>query len=434
MKFNRRSFIRQALATVACGSVFSENVWAEFIAHPLAGRKLPRWEKGHLRITTFYCGNTESTFLLFPDGTSLLIDLGEYLCHDKIGPGLILPSKNVSAGELVSRYILEENPFGRKVDYFLLTHYHSDHFGALGKDARKTPYPRSKNGRYTLRGFGAALDRLDFSVIIDRSWPDVNDPVPRSDNYDGYTVAHLKEVYAEATRRGTRIERFELKKGSRQIRLVHDDSLAKSEFAVRPLCARGQMLKRDGTVVDMASAVKGASRSKFDENMLSIGLTVSLGDFGYFNAGDFSNVIRGEGNASMPIESVLAPELDRVEVMKASHHAFRDAMPQSICSALSPRVLVCGVWHREHMHKEVLPRLLNGDRPCLFAPGIFPASRQVKEENTPWVKAMAPEAFKGCHSVVDVAPDGKTYRLMLVSAADYEKTVLGAYEFRTRNR
>ena len=347
----RRDFIRKGAMGAICGVVSSTSVWAKMLKHDLAGEELPKWQKGHLRITTFFTGTSESTYLIFPDGTSMLIDLGDYVSNSI---DLYLPSKDASAGEIVSRYILSENPFGKKVDYFLLTHYHSDHAGAAAGDRRKVQLPRSASGHYTLRGIGAAIDLLDFNVMIDRSWPDMNDPSPRSDSFDDYTVRHLKEVYSEAARRGIRVERFELSKVSRQIRLMHDPSAAAAPFSVHPHCARGEMVKRDGTVLSLASLVKGARRDKFDENMLSTGLTIRLGDFGYFNAGDFSNAVKGEGGARVPIESLLAPELDSVEVMKASHHAYRDAMPQSICSALSPRILVCGVWDVHHMHKRAL--------------------------------------------------------------------------------
>ncbi len=429
ISMQRREFVGKGFAGALCGIISSSSVWAELVKHELTGAALPKWQKGHFRITTFFTGTSESTYLIFPDGTSMLIDLGDYV-SDSIG--LYLPSKEASAGEVVSRYILSENPFGKKVDYFLLTHYHSDHAGAVAGDRRKGPLPRAANGRYTCRGIGAAIDMLDFGVMIDRSWPNMNDPAPRGDGFDMYTVRHIREIYTEVAKRGVKVERFELSKNSQQIRLMHDSSAAKAPFSVHPHCARGEMVKRDGSVVSLASFVKGARRDKFDENPLSTGLTIRLGDFGYFNAGDFSGFVKGEGGLRVPIESLLAPELDSVEVMKASHHACNDGMPQSICSALSPRVLVCGVWDIHHLHKDVLPRLLNTSRPCLLAPGFFPVVRQKAEKDSPWFKAMAPETFKGCHSVIDVAPDGKTYRLMMVSAADDRKTVLGAYDFKTR--
>lgn len=47
---------------------------------------------------------------------------------------------------------------------------------------------------------------------------------------------------------------------------------------------------------------------------------------------------------------------------------------------------------------------------------------------------VAPEAFVGVHSVIDVAPGGRTYRLMLVDARDERGTVLGAYDFTTAKK
>ena len=35
---------------------------------------------------------------------------------------------------------------------------------------------------------------------------------------------------------------------------------------------------------------------------------------------------------------------------------------------------------------------------------------------------------------VDVAPDGTNYRLMMVSAADEQRRILGAYDFKTSKK
>ena len=44
---------------------------------------------------------------------------------------------------------------------------------------------------------------------------------------------------------------------------------------------------------------------------------------------------------------------------------------------------------------------------------------------------MAPEAFKPCHTVVDVAPDGASYTVAMVDASVEDGAVLGAYDFKT---
>ena len=70
---NRREFLCGGIAMLGVGA--AGRAAADAMArHPLAGKSLPKWEKGHFRISMIYTGASESSFLVFPDGTSMLID------------------------------------------------------------------------------------------------------------------------------------------------------------------------------------------------------------------------------------------------------------------------------------------------------------------------------------------------------------------------
>lgn len=418
VKLSRRSFIGGGAAVLGMGAL-GMRAWAEMARHPLAGTTLPKWEKGHFRISMLFNGRGEAAFIVMPDGTSLMVDCGDYVFR---GRDVVthLPDDSRRAGEWISRYVLRENPNGRKVDYFLLTHYHSDHAGS-----GKFSAGRGANGTYSISGIGQAMDMLDFTTFIDRSWPNVNDPAPRNDNFDDWTVKHVKEVYAEAERRGIKVERFRLEKGSDQIRQLHGGG---GKFSFTPLCARGEILRRDGTVLDLGKY--GRPRSRFGENELSIGFVLSLGDFRYFTAGDFQGGVKGADGKRVEIEDILAAECPQVDVVKANHHGHH-SMPDKLVNALHARVVLAGVWHLAHMTRDTIRRLAKGGWPCLYAPGLFPEKRRKEDAAEAWMKDVAPESFVGAHAVVDVAPDGKSYRLMMVTAADESFRILGAYDFKT---
>ncbi len=415
----RRAFIGKGFATLGVGAL-GGRIWAEMTKHPLAGATLPKWEKGRFRITTLYTGSSEASFLVFPDGTSALIDCGDYRCCGVPA----MPDGSRRAGEWTARWVLADNPNGKKVDYFILSHYHSDHAGGLPFNAG-----RSANGKFSLSGIGQAMEFLDFGRFIDRSWPNMDDPAPRPDKFDDYTVKHLKEVYAEVERRGIKIERFRLEKGSDQIRLLHGGCKG---FSFTPLCARGCLLRRDGSVCDLGESM-GRPRSKFDENPLSLAMVFSLGDFRYYNGGDFSAGMKKPDGSRVEIEDFLAAECPQVDVAKANHHGHH-SMPDALVKALRARVVVAGVWHDAHMNRPTMRRLAKADWPCLYAPGFLPEKRRRADAAEPWLKDFAPESFKGVHAVVDVAPDGANYRLMMVSAADEQRRILGAYDFKTSKK
>ena len=419
MAINRREFIGGGIAALGTGAFR-----AAMAAHPLAGTVLPRWEQGHFRITMLYTGSSEASFLVFPDGTSMLIDCGDYGCYGVP----LMPDGSRRAGEWTARYVLRENPNGAKVDYFMLSHYHSDHSGNGTYSAG-----RSANGTHALSGIGQAIESLEFATIIDRSYPDVNDPAPRPDTFDEGTVKHVKEVYAEAVRRGATVEKFRLEKNSTQISLRHGGSPL---FSFTPLCANGKVLRRDGTVLDLGT-VGGegcTQRSAFSENALSIGLVFGHGDFRYYTAGDFEGYVTCADGSKINIEDELAKECPRVDVAKADHHGCYQAMPDSLIAALHARLVVAGMWHTAHMGPEAMERFGKATWPCLYAPGYFPDDRRQAGAGRPWMNDMAAESFEGAHAVIDVAPDGKTYRLMMVTAGDESGTILGAYDFTTSTK
>ena len=418
IRTSRRGFLRSAAMLAGAGMM--PRLWAEMAVHPLAGRKLPAWRRGVFRIATLYTGASEATFLTLPDGTSALVDCGD------IGSTGVprLPDTTRRPGEWTARWILDDNPNGKKVDYFILTHYHSDHAGNGRYSAG-----RSKRGGYALSGIGQAMEALDFGTMIDRSWPQMEDPSSTTDGFSAGIVAHLREVYAEAQKRGTKIERFRLEKGSDQIKPLHGGCKG---FGFAPLAARGCVLRRDGSVLDIGEAI-GVPRARFTENALSTAMVFSLGDFRYYNGGDFSWRAKTPGGAFADIEDFLAPECPQVDVANANHHGYH-SMTDALVRALRARVVVTGVWHQEHMNRPTMRRLAKATWPCLYAPGLFPRQRRERDAAEPWIKDVAPESLSCAHTVVDVAPDGRTYRLMMVTAADESRRVLGAYDFETSRK
>ena len=405
-------------------TAFGSETWAEMIRHPLVGKTLPKWEKGHFRISLLYTGRSESSFLVLADGTSMLIDCGDY----KFGGGShalpYLPDDARSAGEYTARYVLRENPNGKSVDYFMLSHYHSDHAGR-----KSDSKGRSSRGEYELCGIGAAAELLDFGTVLDRSWPDMDDPAPRPDDFENSSqIPHIREVYRELERRGTKIEKFRLEKWAGQIRLRHGGS---DLFAYTPLCSAGRILMRNGTVRDLGT--EAMPRSKFNENMLSVGLVISHGPFRYYTAGDFAGTVLQPDGKRFCIECELAKEVPEVDVAKANHHACW-TMNQKLAEALHARVVTIGCWHYLHADRGAMRRMSAVKWPCLYVPGYFAKGRRDEDAAEPWLKDVAPETYGGAHSVIDVSPDGKTYRLMIVDARDEKGTILGAHEFETRNK
>ena len=135
----------------------------------------------------------------------------------------------------------------------------------------------------------------------------------------------------------------------------------------------------------------------------------------------------------MDFEDVLAAECPQVDVAKANHHAH-STMPPALVKALHARVILGSVWHARQSMRSTMRNLHTADWPYLYVPGCFPKTRREEDAAEAWLGRVAPESFVGVHSVIDVAPGGRTYRLMLVDARDERGAVLGACDFATSAR
>ena len=115
--------------------------------------QLPKWEKGYLDIHHINTGRGSCAFLILPDGTNMMIDAGDFDNESfdaKYAPMFapqVFPNSSYTAGSSIVNYVT--NLLGKEkpeIDYFLLTHFHSDHYGSV-RDASGT----SENGCWAYR-------------------------------------------------------------------------------------------------------------------------------------------------------------------------------------------------------------------------------------------------------------------------------------------
>ena len=412
----RREFVAGMSAFLAA--------YAAGTAH--AAERSVAWQAGHFTVHFIYTGVAESMFLVYPDGTSLLIDCGD---HNAEGRGKlaipILPSAARHSGEWIARYVRRVNPNGRKVDRALLTHYHSDHAGNCTHHAGKTA-----DGRW-LSGFGQVIDYLDIGTMIDRAVPGFDDPVPRSDAFDSGVIPHLRATYAEMKRRGTTIERFRLEKGSTQL----DPLRSKVEgFRVVPLCANGRLLTPEGKIVDLYREWLAAVKPQEpNENPFSIGLRFEYGKFRFYAAGDFAEHHANADGSRFEAEDEMAKVCGPCQVAKVDHHGHR-AMSNRLVAALKSRVYVACMWDQLHMTRDTMRRLADrgnyeGER--LICPAILTPERRKEDADEAWLGEVPRELYTGTHIILDVPPGGETYSLAFVDAADESMRVKSVLEFKS---
>ena len=94
------------------------------------------WQEGYMDIHQISTGRGNVAWLILPDGTTMLVDMGD-LGKDNYSQEIMepKPSGSKSPAQWVAQYIKhfsEPLENGTKIDYAFMTHFHGDHIGAAG--------------------------------------------------------------------------------------------------------------------------------------------------------------------------------------------------------------------------------------------------------------------------------------------------------------
>jgi beta-lactamase superfamily II metal-dependent hydrolase len=345
------------------------------------GGTLPPWTPGTLDIHQIQTGRGNAAYLIFPDGTTLLIDAGAV--PDRPGPeiGPVRPSGSRAPGEWIARYIEQFSP--RKpatLDYALITHYHDDHMGAISTVAKLIP----------------------IGVLLDRG----NDPAP--------VPSPLIDAY----------RRFAIK--AQRFLPGRNDQIGKPypNFEVRNIAANGEVWTGEGDKTKLAfpagwQTLPAAERPT--ENAFSTAIRIRYGKFTYFTGGDLPGVPLDNLPSWHDLETPVARAVGRVDVLVLNHHGWLDTTNTFFLQTLQPRVIVIPAWHATHPDHGVLRRLIStriyaGPRD-IFATTLLEAPRTIF--------SYLGNPFKSTegHIVVRVARGGGSYRVFVLNDMDERRLI-----------
>jgi hypothetical protein len=389
---------------------------------------LPAWSKGYLYIHHISTGRGNATYFVLPDGTTMLIDAGEadpkfIESVQPLKPFPPRPDGAHSAAYWIADYIHQFAPAGRpvKLDYALITHFHTDHIGTITPDK-----PMSQTGAYRLAGITELADLIPIDTLIDRAAPSYDYPVDLhqcaqiAKGSDGLSLSNYLSFAAYRMKHGQAV--VGLKPGALdQIKLEHADAFP--NFHIRNIASDGIIWAGAGEETQHYIPQGAITDCHFDENPLSNVLTFAYGKFKYYSGGDIPGVPSYNQPWWRDIETPVSAVVGPVDVMLLDHHGNRDSTNENILRNLQPRVIVQENWLSPQPGEEVVNRMaskgLYPDPRDVFSTGMSPESRDV-------IGPIMDSIYKsyGGNVVIRIAPGGNEYEVYVLNDADKRREVM----------
>lgn len=411
------------------------------------GQTLSPWKEGQLDIHFINTTTGESVFLIFPDGTQMLVDAAGSLVEtgqvnsSSTNTGIRErwdPTKEAGfrAGKFIADYISKcmEWTGNPTLDYVLCTHFHSDHFGGFSKTLPLSDL----SGTYRKQSLPEVLDLLPAGKLMDRGWPDYGYPfdMQTKASNNGAVSNYVTAVKWHVANKGLVAERF--KAGSRDQIVLKRNQAAYPSFSVQNIAVNGEIW--DGGSKSTATATfpalseisvadpksVGNDDNCPEENHCTCVLKVSFGAFDFFDGGD----AQYDGMSTFPwkdMETLVGIVTGPVDVMKADHHGVTNTNGYGYTSKvtgkkaealryLQPTCWIVNSWTDGHPREAVFDGVTTMYPAMdIYATNICDATRAYK-------RFSQYKGFNG-HIVVRVYDGGATYRVYTVSDSDGKMTV-----------
>lgn len=385
-----------------------------------AGAALAPWQPGWLDIHHIATGRGNATLVIFPDGTSLLVDAGASAAGNDVSAP-VRPDGSRRAGQWIARYVQRQLRGGglATLDYALLTHLHPDHVGDVAPGT-----PADASGAYQLTGIMDVAQLVNIGTLIDRGFPRYDYPsvlpMPFAENYRAFIKARVKA--------GGRVEQFQA--GSASQMRARGHRAAPLPFEVRNIAGNGKVWSGEADrVIDHFPPLASLPAADLPtENGCSTAIRIAYGKFSYFTGGDLTSY---SDDGALPWRDVLGPAAQvagPVSVATADHHGMFDGLNAEVVRSLRPRAWVIQAWHVAHpdmlqMERMFSERLYRGPRD-VFATNLMPENFLANE------RLARRMASRDGHIVVRVAPGGRHFYIAVTDnrdEADRIKSVTALY-------
>ena len=397
------------------------------------GKELPAWQEGFLDIHHISTGRGNATFMVFPDGTTMVVDMGDMsethsrTLSERNTPAL--PNASKTPAKWVANYIKQFGPGKEKIDYALITHYHDDHFGEIDSLRKK-----HTEGDYLLTGITELGSILSIGKLMDRGFEfpvNLKDTVIQEKYHlknDAYSMIGTLQEYwkfIDFQKEKNKMVYETFKAGSdTQIQLKESSDYP--TFKVQNLFVNGGAIDKNRNTIALFSEGEYPG-----ENDLCTGIRISYGKFDYYTGGDISGIDGlGQENPNSP-ETVYAPIIGPVDVATLNHHGNRNSQNPFYVSQIKPRVWIDQVWSSDHPGENVLRRITSTQ--------LYPGPRDLYatsmlEANELVIGGRIRNSFQSLHGhvVVRVYPGGDKYSVYVLNDRTTERKVISEHDYQSR--
>ena len=362
-----------AVVVTGCGDGFEKN---------------QAWKAGKMVIHHLSTGRGNCTYIVMPDGTTMMIDCGDdpvsgAIEHNEMQPKM--PNEHCTTAQNIVNYVKSVAPAGKeaRLDCFFLTHFHIDHCSA----------------------FDGIAEQMEIGKIVDRAYPDYPDP-ENCEDLSNYQPA-VERLVAEGK---SVAEKFRV--GALGQFGTCGETVPAVE--IRNLCGAGYCWTGEEE-----NNRKIYDADPDDENMNSCGIKISWGDFSYMTCGD----IPGGYLAPDDMQTAVAGVCGDCDVVVACHHGYQDSMLEELCRAADAKAYVIPTreyWHPSGLSVENMcnPEFHTAD-PMLYCTGLLESQKENFKE-----LGYADKFTPAGHIVVRVGDNGKWFRIYVLDSKDENHPVI----------
>ena len=379
---------------------------------------LKSWSEGCMDIHHISTGRGSAIFFILPDGTRLLADAGDLgdparWTHKEIMPAV--PNGDKRPAEWIARYIDHfSKPLNKELylDYAMITHFDSDHYGHLDHlalDIDGKPY------KYT--GMTHLANLVPIHTVIDRGYPDYTYPTPELfRKRNGKNFKNYELFVKERESQGLAMEQFKV--GSDKQLVLKNRANLYPSFRIHNIAGNGTIWTGVGSKTRPVVPQSAPAGAHLNENSSSCVFRLEYGNFAYYLGGDIGGTYsKKKNNYWIDVQTPVSKVIGTVDVAVADHHGYRDSMNDNLLEALQANAIVLPVWDLHHPHYSAMTRIMKSG-----VTEVFPAGITEENLNKLTDKGLASAIRPAGHIVVRVYKGGAKYQIFVLNdrSLDYE--------------